>query len=339
MLSFFDALNLILDDKAADHDDFKNILLSGSIDEKRIISLAKRNKISNINFLDLNNEYDASSFATFFTNLNDDDILMVKYNEFMEEEIKEFFYNAINFRKLKLIIGEDEAAQLVEINLNEFNIILSIDEGQDITKDLYDMFSLKITVGGSNFKIIDPSDDNDISVVTEKNSETHSGEFKIAKFYGAMDWFNAAEQPEDITDLPDDFDKAYKLWTQDKDKNIEKIINLIEPYLNANFVITALNDWDKIFVETEGYQLEAAATKMKLVGVDFSENPIPQCKAEAWFEIPIYNYITNQEIDEWQDESGSSLTDALIFRWNIDQDDLDFSCGYNLGVEVVMLDN
>ena len=103
MLSFFDALNLILDDKAADYDDFKNILLSGNVEEKRIISLAKRNKISNINFLDLNNGLDAGSTAAFLTNLSDEDILIIKFNHYIDEEIKEILTNAIKYRKIKLI--------------------------------------------------------------------------------------------------------------------------------------------------------------------------------------------------------------------------------------------
>lgn len=337
MLSFFDALNLILDDKAADHDDFKNILLLGDVEEKRIMSLAKRNKISNINFLDLNNEFDAGSLAAFFTNLTNDDTLIIKYNQYLEEEQKEILYNAVKYRKIKLIVGEGNAAQNVEIDLNEFNIILSLGEGSEIFQDFYDMFPLKIAIGENKFDIVESGDIDDNFSDAEENSIAESGEFKIAKFYGTIDWFNVAEQPDSLTDLPDDFDKAYKLWSQDKDKNFEEIINLIEPYLNANFVIPALNDWENIFVEVDGHELEAASIKMKLVGVDFSVNPIPQCKAEAWFEIPIHSHITNHEIDEWQDVSGSSLTDALSFSWNIDQDDLDFSCGDHMGVEVVML--
>lgn len=170
---------------------------------------------------------------------------------------------------------------------------------------------------------------------------SHDGGVSIRRFYGNMDWFDVAEQPASFSDVPVEFEAAYKLWKLDRVKNEAAIIALLSPFVRGVFVIYALDKWEMLFEGSEDdYEgMEIQASKVNVVGIDFKTQPFPKCRVEAWFDVPVKDDFDEIDLDEWQEEEGVSLSDVIAFRWDVPKndstEDLDFSCGDNLGVEVV----
>lgn len=161
----------------------------------------------------------------------------------------------------------------------------------------------------------------------------------VCRFYGSMKWFSVAEQPENFDDLPAEFLRAKKLWDSDADRNMGQILELMSPHVGARFIASNISGWEELFADFDGSGFcEIESTEIRVVGIDFSEGPIPMCKAEANFEVPVTRTFESSDLDEWQDENGH-FTDAVIFYWNVprnsNSEDLDFTCGDNQGVECV----
>lgn len=158
-------------------------------------------------------------------------------------------------------------------------------------------------------------------------------------FYGNMKWFSVAEQPESLDQLPTEFVSAKKLWDKDAKRNIDQIIKLLSPYVGARFIASNIEGWEELFADFDDSGFcEVESSELRVVGIDFSEGPIPLCKAEANFEVPVTKEFKSADLDKWQEDNGH-LTDAVIFYWSVPRDDeteeLDFTNGDNQGVECV----
>jgi len=159
----------------------------------------------------------------------------------------------------------------------------------------------------------------------------------IAKFYGNMDWFDVDDDTDDV-DFPIAFTEAKQLWAEDAEKNSEQILRLMEPFVRAWFVPAAISDSEDLFPD----QSDFPAVKIHVVGIDFSAEPFPLCKAEAWFEVPVSELFTTTDLEERQDDTGEYLYQAISFGWEIPSNDDDetstFTYGNNQGVEAVCMD-
>jgi hypothetical protein len=159
---------------------------------------------------------------------------------------------------------------------------------------------------------------------------------KTITAYGNVDWFESAEQPNSFEELPACFQEAFELWTQDPAANVETVINLLQPYLQANFIPENVCGADAIIGDGSGDFLEIPAFQIKLVGVDFDTNPLPLVKAEALFEVPVteeFDSVSNFE--EWQSEN-DYFHSAVIFGWSIPDCELDLTAGNHQGTECIL---
>lgn len=158
--------------------------------------------------------------------------------------------------------------------------------------------------------------------------------------YGNVKWFEVADQPADFSEIPAEFKKAHELWIEDSEGNLENIIGLLAPFVEAFFLPENLASWDKIFADPSGVgSPEHKAFAVMVKGIDFKYSPIPLCKAEALFKVEInLGYRMVSDIEEWQRNNGF-FTGCLTFRWNIPltkkTDGLDFSQGGHAGCECV----
>ncbi len=126
----------------------------------------------------------------------------------------------------------------------------------------------------------------------------------------------------------------------DADGNLDEIIELLSPYVGARFIASNISGWEELFADFDGSGLcEIESSEVRVVGIDFSDGPIPMCKAEANFDVPVTGSIESADLDEWQEDNGR-FTDAVIFYWNVprsdETQDLDFTCGDNQGVECIV---
>ena len=154
------------------------------------------------------------------------------------------------------------------------------------------------------------------------------------RFYGNMDWFEVAEQPDDFKALPPEFAQAKKLYDKDPEGNLAKVCALLSPFLRAVFVPMNIMQSETLFPEQDEY----AADEVRIVGIDFSQAPFPLCKAEAYFTLTVTDAFATTDLAAWQEDNGY-LSDGVSFAWDVARDDqtesLDFSFGSNQGAEFI----
>jgi hypothetical protein len=112
----------------------------------------------------------------------------------------------------------------------------------------------------------------------------------------------------------------------------------MEPFVRGWFVPAAISDSEDLFPD----QSDFPAVKIHVVGIDFSTEPFPLCKAEAWFEVPVSELFTTTDLEERQNDTGEYLYQAISFGWEIPSEDDDesstFTYGNHQGVEGVCMD-
>ena len=168
----------------------------------------------------------------------------------------------------------------------------------------------------------------------------HKNEF--AKFYGNMEWFDVDDDTSDLK-FPPAFEQARSLWSLDSVKNQETIIELLAPYVRAWFVPEGIDGSEELFRDVGDFELwekHSPATEVKVVGIDFSTDPFPKCKAEAWFTVPVTQSFSTMNVEEWLEDRGESLYQAISFGWEIPNDDgvsMVFTWANHAGAEGVLL--
>jgi hypothetical protein len=178
---------------------------------------------------------------------------------------------------------------------------------------------------------------------TKAKRPTKKAASKFAVMYGNMEWFDVAEQPPTFEELPKQFKLAYDLWEKDKENNTGEIIKLLKSFVSMHFVPTNVGGWEELFVNagdggsppSEAICYEAIW--LNVVGIDFSVSPIPRCRAEAVFRVPVTeNYFKIKDLDEWQ-ENHDFFHGGVIFGWKIPRtratESLDFTFANHSGCE------
>lgn len=159
--------------------------------------------------------------------------------------------------------------------------------------------------------------------------------------YGNMEWFDVGEQAPSFAELPKAFKTAYDLWKKGKDKHLDEIASLLTPYVIAKFLPSNVSGWETLFdLPGAGDPPECEAVSVKVVGIDFSTKPIPLCKAEAIFRVPVTKAFTEcQDFQSWQDEN-DYFHSGISFGWNVARtpvtEDLDFMWSNHSGCECMV---
>jgi hypothetical protein len=138
------------------------------------------------------------------------------------------------------------------------------------------------------------------------------------RFYANAKNFKPDQQPASFEELPPVFLEAKELWEKGKERNLPEVTALLNPYLRASFVLEQLPGAEQLFANPEHLPRspEFKATALKLVGVNFSEGPLPSCKLEAEFELPITLKFKEMDLRKWQHQHGL-LSKALCFYWEV----------------------
>jgi hypothetical protein len=160
------------------------------------------------------------------------------------------------------------------------------------------------------------------------------------KFYATMDWWEVAEQPVNQLKIILFLDECKKLW-ESGGENSTKAIKRLKKHLRSKFLIKNLQNYEEIFgdIENTGPD-EVDSDILNLIDVDFSVGPIPLCKTEAEFLIPIKRFFKEIDLIAWQEEN-NYFYDAITFSWNFDEIelcDLDLTFGRHSGVECILKD-
>jgi hypothetical protein len=156
-----------------------------------------------------------------------------------------------------------------------------------------------------------------------------------------MDWFRVAEQPTNSSPLPAEVEQARSLWEADAKENSEKILELMSPFIGGRFVADNLAGWEDYLRQDTFGEFEASTVRM--AGVDFTSAPIPLCKAEGWFDLPLKEGVSRSDFEHWLNENHEGeLYGAICFYWNFDAPELehlDLTFGDHQGAEGVILED
>lgn len=162
-------------------------------------------------------------------------------------------------------------------------------------------------------------------------------EMVVQKFYATMDWWGVAEQPVGQLKIIHFLEECKSLWESGGEKST-KAIQRLEKHLRSKFLIKNLQNYEEIFGDVENIGLdEVDSSTLNLIDLDFSVGPIPLCKTEAEFFIPIKKISKEIDLIEWQ-EQNNFFYDAITFSWNFDEIepcDLDLTFGDHSGVECI----
>lgn len=136
--------------------------------------------------------------------------------------------------------------------------------------------------------------------------------------YANMTWFSVAEQPTNFDLFPENFRKAADLLSANQEQNFALAATQLSPFLGASFVSENIPGLNRFFVEPQHGEFQAYKTK--IAGLDFSESPIPLCKAEGYFSIPLSPGVDLDSLYEHLDSYDYNvLTDAVCFFWSIEE--------------------
>jgi hypothetical protein len=152
------------------------------------------------------------------------------------------------------------------------------------------------------------------------------------EFYANMNWWCIEEMPVNDSLIPIEFLKAKNLWLSDCVKNHKSIIELLQPFLKALFLMENLHNSYEIFEDTN--LLEIQAHKVILVDVNFEKGSIPTCRSEAYYSLKIKDKFNSIDLSAWQ-EKNSSFTDAISFYWDLKLHDFDSCFSTHSGVECI----
>lgn len=147
MLESQKIVNLIFDDKAPDFDDFKNVLIVSDVDDKRLANLIKRAKLDRIRFANFDEIERAGDFAALFTNLEEGDTLICRFNSFVSRSIEELTKQILTDRTFDLVIEQEDGDRVVNIKGAHSTIIFLQNEYVSLPLGFTNLFQLKTILG------------------------------------------------------------------------------------------------------------------------------------------------------------------------------------------------
>lgn len=157
------------------------------------------------------------------------------------------------------------------------------------------------------------------------------------RFYANMDWWEVSEQPTKSPLICKYLGEVKKYIDCDDKTGLRSLSG----HLRAMFLLQNIANAAEIFDFDElGEDSEIPAQEISLVAVDFSAYPIPLCKSEAYFLLPVSSKFTDIDLAEWQERNGF-LFDAITFYWDFDDIEatgLDLSFGNHSGVECIVIE-
>lgn len=155
LMSSVDLIRSVLDDRALDHNEFRNILLAGDIDSRRLAALVKRHKGDAVKIITPSDMSTVGQMCVILTNLKDSEILVVDGLDGFDEDVLQNLADCFRDRKLDIEIGTGGEKKIVCVNLPNFFTICTMSAYASIGNDIYQVFDLKLAVGNQTRILID----------------------------------------------------------------------------------------------------------------------------------------------------------------------------------------
>lgn len=124
--------------------------------------------------------------------------------------------------------------------------------------------------------------------------------------------------PVKLETTPNCLVEAFNLWSSEQsDESGRKVLQMLNPYLNANFVPINLDTFETIVPDDS----EIDAIEVILHGFDFDDElGLPIIAATAIFDIPLHEDINERALLEWEEDNDDQFGFAFNFFWEFDDD-------------------
>jgi hypothetical protein len=148
-----------------------------------------------------------------------------------------------------------------------------------------------------------------------------------------IDWFSTVDDVDDISDLPNIFEKLYNSKELSDDD-----LFIANSFLKCRFVSDNYYDWEEYLDNSTDGEFESDDTR--IVGLDFKNRCLPSARAEAFLRLKLKDGVSIEDFEIWMEDSGSLLSDGIVFYWDLSSidklEDLDFTQEEHLGLEVTI---
>lgn len=164
-----DLLKVLLDDQALQHMEFRNSLLVGDIDERRLAALVKRAKLPSILLVPGEELTTFDELSSKLMEQTDEGLLVITNFDRVGEGL--IFPLASFMRAREIIRNPDENSSDV-LKLPEFSLVCVTSPNSTIPKELLELFDIKFFVGAScDIASYDPAESDRRAPLTEKEQE------------------------------------------------------------------------------------------------------------------------------------------------------------------------
>jgi hypothetical protein len=111
--------------------------------------------------------------------------------------------------------------------------------------------------------------------------------------------------------IPEEFQTIKDLWAK-KDPECFRLMqkHIVALFISENLVETP--DW---LDGEKADELEASA--LEITGLVFNDSDLPVVSAVAVFDLPTSRAVSATELEQWEDEAGESLDNAISFEWRL----------------------
>lgn len=135
---------------------------------------------------------------------------------------------------------------------------------------------------------------------------------KLTRFKASITRGTADRCPPSL--IPDRLKQAQTLWEAEGAGAREVILAILSEKVRANFVPSNIPVLDDLMALDEDEDVEAEA--VQVIDFQFREGDLPSVTAYASLLLPLHRSMTQEQVEEWEEEQGEYLTDCVNFFWS-----------------------
>ncbi len=131
------------------------------------------------------------------------------------------------------------------------------------------------------------------------------------RFVAYLKWASAPGPCPDAR-LPEALASAGRVDGRDEAANEERCA-LVAPFLEARFLAENVDGLEELL---DGAPEEIAADRIRVAAVRFEPGAnTPKLKVEAFFTLPFAEDVTEDQLDEWEEDHDDPIGDGVVICW------------------------
>jgi hypothetical protein len=137
---------------------------------------------------------------------------------------------------------------------------------------------------------------------------------KLTRFEASIKRGTADPCPPGL--IPAELRQARALWEAQGAEANEAILALLSNLVRANFVPSNIPVLNELMTLDENEDVEAE--EVRVIDFHFRDDGLPSVSAYASYMLPLHRTMTQEQIEEWEEEQSEYLTDCVNFFWTFE---------------------